>query len=198
MRTNYVFIDLENVQPQSLDALAHDHFKVIVFVGDRQQKLSFELAAAMQRLGGKAEYVKIAGMGRNALDFHIAFHIGRISAGDPTGFYHIISKDTGYDPLIQHLKAREIFSARSASISEIPIVKAADKKSPEERAKMFAAKLQQPKATRPRTEQRLIRAVAAFFQKQLSGREISEVVAAMVAEGFLSLSDGKVSYAADG
>ena len=195
MRTNFVLIDLENVQPETLDALSHDHFKVIVFVGGNQQKLPYELAAAIQRMGEKAEYIKISGVGRNALDFHIAFYIGQLAAKDPTAYFHIISKDTGFDPLIQHLKEKKLFSARSHSIGDIPLVKAANKKTPAERAEMFMARLQQPKATRPRTEKTLGSAIASFFQKQLSEQEVREVVAKMSSTGILTITDGKVSYA---
>lgn len=70
MRKNYVFIDYENVQPERLSSLDQDHFKVMVFVGASQTRLAFESAAALQRMGSKAEYVKISGNGSNALDFH--------------------------------------------------------------------------------------------------------------------------------
>jgi hypothetical protein len=36
MRINYVLIDFENVQPESLAVLQHEHFKVMVFVGTNQ------------------------------------------------------------------------------------------------------------------------------------------------------------------
>ena len=39
MRTNYVLIDFENVQPESLVGLQQDHFKVLVFVGANQTKV---------------------------------------------------------------------------------------------------------------------------------------------------------------
>ena len=55
----------------------------------------------MQSLGADAEYVRIEGNGPNALDFHIAFYIGNIAAKDPDCYFHIISKDTGFDPLIK-------------------------------------------------------------------------------------------------
>ncbi|MFN5051121.1 MAG: PIN domain-containing protein, partial [Planctomyces sp.] len=61
MRTNYVLIDYENVQPEVLSALDAQHFKVVVFVGASQNKLSFDTADALQKMGGRAEYVKIAG-----------------------------------------------------------------------------------------------------------------------------------------
>jgi hypothetical protein len=76
LRINYVLIDYESVQPEALSVLHEEHFRLIVFVGATQAKVSFETAAALQRMGNRAEYIKIAGTGPNALDFHIAFYIG--------------------------------------------------------------------------------------------------------------------------
>ena len=59
MRTNYVLIDFENVQPDGLAVLFEEHFKLVVFVGATQVKVPFELASAMQSLGERAQYVKI-------------------------------------------------------------------------------------------------------------------------------------------
>ncbi|HEX5339549.1 MAG TPA: PIN domain-containing protein, partial [Gammaproteobacteria bacterium] len=61
MRINYVLVDYENVQPEALALLDAEHFKVIVFVGANQTKVTFEAAEALQRMGGKAEYIKISG-----------------------------------------------------------------------------------------------------------------------------------------
>ena len=108
MRTNVVLIDFENVRPDSLTALVGAHFKLMVFVGANQVKLTVEFAMAVHQMGDKAEYVKISGNGPNALDFHIAFYIGQLAARDPTADFHIISKDTGYDPLIEHLLSRHV------------------------------------------------------------------------------------------
>ena len=112
MRPNIVLIDYESVQPAALELLARDHFRVLVFVGATQHKLPFDLVAAAQRLGPRAEYIKIAGVGRDALDFHIAYYVGKLAAADRTEFFHIISKDGGFDPLILHLKEQNIFCGR--------------------------------------------------------------------------------------
>lgn len=77
MKTNYVLIDYENVQPEAMAVLGQEHFKVIVFVGANQTKVTFEVASALQKFGDRAEYIKITGNGSNALDFHIAYYIGR-------------------------------------------------------------------------------------------------------------------------
>jgi hypothetical protein len=195
MRKNFVLIDFENLTPTSLRSLVGDHFEVLLFVGANQSKLSFDLVNAMQDMGERAKYIKISGNGPNALDFHIAFHVGQLAAQFPDAYFHIISGDTGFDPLIAHLKSKKIFSCRSPSIDEIPLLKVAAPKSAEDRAREVISKLEKPKATRPRTTVTLSRAVATFFRNQISDAEIAAVVKAMQALEFISeCHDGKVSY----
>lgn len=198
MRTNIVLIDFESVQPESLAALERAHFKVIVFVGASQAKVPMEIATALQRMGSNAEYVKISGHGKNALDFHICFYIGQLVTQDPATYFHVISKDSGFDPLIQHLKSKKIFCARSSSVDDIPLVKASNKKSPSERAQLFIEKLRQPRVNKPRAIKTLSSAIAAYFQKQITGAEIEAVIAAMQKSGFISVAGSKVSYTAEG
>ena len=88
MSTNYILIDLENVQPKNLEILANHPFKVFVFVGANQAKVTYNMAAAMQEFGENAKYKKISGNGQNALDFHIAFYIGELSTHDPEAYFH--------------------------------------------------------------------------------------------------------------
>jgi hypothetical protein len=125
VRTNFVFVDLENVQPDSLALLNREYVKVFVFVGANQPKIPFEFADSMQRLGDKAQYLKISGSGRNALDFHVAFYIGQFATQDPTAYFHIVSKDKGFKVLIKHLKSRKILAAQSTDVREIPFIKQA-------------------------------------------------------------------------
>ena len=198
MRTNYILVDFENVQPSSLEALGHDHFKLLVFVGANQAKVPFEIAASLQQLGARASYVKIMGHGSNALDFHIAYYIGKLAATEPTAYFHIVSKDTGFDPLIQHLKAEGVFVGRVTAISEIPLVKASAAKTPSERNQVAADRLQQMKAAKPRTVKTLSSTIASLFQKQLSEEEVAAIVHWLVEQGHLAIAGTKVSYATRG
>ena len=195
MRTNFVLIDYENVQPSSLAGLDAEHFRVLVFVGASQSKLTFETAAALQKLGSRAEYVKIAGNGSNALDFHIAFHIGHLSAQDPTAFFHIISKDTGFDPLIQHLKERKVFASRSRAVSDIPLLKAANSETTPEKIDVVLANLQQRGASKPRTLKTLTSTINSLFQKQLTEDELVALLKGLQAKGFITVTETKVTYA---
>ena len=194
MRTNYVLIDYENVQPESLSVLDAEQFKVFVFVGANQTKLTFEVAMALQRMGSKAEYIKISGTGSNALDFHIAFYIGQIAASDPTAYFHIISKDSGFDPLIQHLKTKKISAIRSRDVSEIPLVKVTHAKDPAEKIALIVLKLQQQATSRPRTVKTLLSTVNALFQKQLGEQELDALLKELQAKGLVTVTDTKVTY----
>ena len=122
MPTNYVLVDFENVQPDSLAVLATGQFRVKVFVGASQAKgrISFELVHSMQALGANAEYVKIARTGKNAVDMHIAYYVGRLLEKEPSAVVHIVSKDTDFDPLIEYLHAKGSACKRVKSIAEIP------------------------------------------------------------------------------
>jgi hypothetical protein len=196
LRINYVLIDFENVQPESIAALEQSHYRVLIFVGATQAKLPFEVVSSIQRMGERARYIRMSGSGPNALDFHIAFYIGELASADPTASFHIISKDTGFDPLIRHLKARHISAARSPSVAAMTQIKASPKKKvASERARIIVELLRQPKSTKPRTDTTLGRHIATFFQKQkLSEAEVAAVVASMQSAGHISLADGKVVY----
>jgi PIN domain len=194
LRTNYVLIDFENVQPDSLEQLDYYYIKLLVFVGARQEKVPYDVAASLQRFGDRMEYIKISGNGSNALDFHIAYYIGRLAAVDPTAYFHIISKDTGFDPLIQHLR-KKVFVDRAKTILDIPIVKASNCKSVAERIEVIVEKLKQLKAARPGTVKALGSTIAALFQRQLSDKEVSGLINQMAKNGYLIVSGTKITYA---
>lgn len=194
VKTNYVLIDYENVQPEAMAVLAQEHFKVIVFVGANQAKVTFEVASALQQMGDRAEYVKITGNGSNALDFHIAFYIGVLAGIEPDAYFHIVSKDTGFDPLIQHLKAKKILACRSKDVTDIPIVKAANSKSPADRVAVVIADLKRRGASRPRAVKTLSSTISGIFQKQISEQDIASLIATLQKQGVVAVNGTKVTY----
>lgn len=194
MRTNYVLIDYENVQPSALSALEKEHFKVIVFVGANQAKVAFDVAAQLQRLGPSASYVKISGNGPNALDFHIAYYIGHLAAAEPDAYFHIISKDTGFDPLISHLKSKKISACRYKDIGDMPIVKAANSKTQPEKLAVIVANLKQRGASKPRTVKTLSSTINSLFQKALAEDELAAILKHMEQQGLITVTGAKVGY----
>ena len=194
LRTNFVLIDYENVQPKMLGGLEAEHFRLIVFVGANQSKIAFETAAALQGFGSKASYVQISGNGSNALDFHIALYIGQLSAQDPTAFFHIISKDKGFDPLIAHLKTRKIFAARSRDVSDIQLLKIANSKFPKEKIAAIVNYLQYRGTSKPRTVATLTNTISLLFQKQLAEEELQSLLKSMEVDGLVVVKGVKVTY----
>ncbi len=192
MKTNYVLIDMENVIPENLELLEQDWIKVLLFVGKNQTKLPISVVKAVQRLGTRAEYIEMSGTGHNALDFHIAFYIGRIAAFEKDVYFHVISNDTGFDPLIDHLKSLHVFADRVAKIEEIPalIQMKVASQSTEERIGFVKDRLLRPNAPRPRSRKTLTSHVSTMFNKMLPNDEIVSVIDALFKCGHV-LEDGK-------
>ena len=208
VRTNYVLIDYENVPVKAITRLREEHFRVSVFLGAKNTKLSRELVIEMQALGNRGEYVELETSGQNALDFHVAFYLGRLAERDPEGFFHIISKDTGFDPLIAHLKAKKMHAARSASIDEMPCFnpkpletanagprKSIASPSLAQLVQQAVEDLRKRKAAKPRTVKTLRSTLRAKFPKAISDPEIELILEALVEEKFAVIEGTKVTYA---
>ena len=189
-----MLFDSENVQPDSIEKLTHEHFRAIIFLGANQKRIDVEIVKSLQALGNGGEYIQITGNGPNALDFHISFYIGKYSEQIPDAYFHIISKDKGFDPLIKHLKENNIFCSRWESVSEIPLVKLSSKLPPGERAEEFYEKKLLKQKSRPSTLKTLSSAINAYFLKLLSDNEIEKIIKALEKSRKISINGKKVSY----
>lgn len=192
--TNYVLIDYENVQPEAISALDKENFKVLVFVGANQAKVTFQVASVLQRMGSKAEYIKISNTGPNALDFHIAYYLGQIAAKDPDATFHIVSKDTGFDPLIAHLKTKKIRVSRSKEVTETPVIKTVNVKTSDDKIRIILENLRHRGIAKPRTVKTLASTIRALFHKQISEAELSDVLTALQVQKAIAITGTKVSY----
>lgn len=224
MKTHYVLVDFENVQPKNLGVLQAGPFHIKVFLGASQSKITLELARALQAFGSDAEYVQVAGNGSNALDFHIAFYIGRLAAMVPEASFTIVSKDTGFDPLIKHLASLGIVCTRVKAITDImptksapaaPAMKSAARKAAVKTIAKVAAKSTQRaavvpmpgrydevvarlvklKAARPATLKKLGSSMLSWFKPPLSQAEVDALLAQLARAGKIKISGTKVSYA---
>jgi hypothetical protein len=194
MKINFVLIDYESVQPKLLSSLNHDYFRILVFVGENQVKISYELAEAIQIFGDRAKYIKINGNGPNALDFHIAFYIGQVAKEIPDAFFHIISKDKGFDPLIKHLKSLKILCARSQDIMDMPLLKALNSSSKSEKINAIIENLKQRGTSKPRKEKTLHSTINSLFQKNLSSEEVITLIEELKSKSIITISNSNISY----
>jgi hypothetical protein len=193
MRTNYVLIDFENVQPESLAVLNSEQFNVKVFVGATQKNVTIKFAKALQPMGDRAKYIEISGSGRNALDFHIAFYIGQLAAKDETAYFHIISGDKGFEPLIKHLKDQNIFAALEKSITDIPMVKVLNAKTPEDRTKLVIEKLRSNPGSTPGTVKALKSIIMKALLDTINDSEVDGIIEFMKKKGDISLTGTKIN-----
>jgi hypothetical protein len=113
MTKYYVFVDYDNIQPEAetLSFFYNTSIKIIIFV-NCNQKLSVEVVKMLQPFGDRVEYLELNVSGKNAWDFMIAFHIGQIWVDNPEAKYIVVSKDTGFDPLMKHLNAKRSGAAK--------------------------------------------------------------------------------------
>jgi hypothetical protein len=99
-----VFVDYEN-SPESLALVEEfDVDEVWIFVGRQQKKIPLEFVQRMQRLGRDVHWVAPGVVGKNALDFILAMHVGiHHEKADQGIAFAILSADKGYDPLLKEL-----------------------------------------------------------------------------------------------
>ena len=117
----YILIDFENVQPTSLEILKNQNCKVIIFIGKNQNKIPIKLTVSMQELGDNGRYVITNHTGKNSLDFHIAYYIGKLITQNVKNevSFCLISKDKGYDGLISFLKSNKVAISRFLSVNDV-------------------------------------------------------------------------------
>ena len=195
MAANYILIDFENVHPKNLELVTKHPFKVFVFVGANQSKVPFDLADSMQLLGNDAKYIKIAGNGQNALDFHIAYYIGELVGKDPDAQFHIISKDKGFDPLIKHLKERKIKVMRETDLAEIPLLRVPVSTSNDEKIAAIVKNLGGRGQSRPRKVRTLENTINTLFTRKLEKKELAELIKELQKRKLIVVNQGgNVSY----
>ena len=208
MDTHYVFIDFENIQPkaEALSGLNDERIKIIIFVNSTQ-KLPLDKVKALQVFGDRVNYIEMSGSGKNALDFIIAFYLGRMWGENPESKFYVVSQDTGFDPLLRHLTANRPGSAKRVSdctkikkhlaalkTSSEPATKPGTMK--QRAARICAALLALPADSRPKATE----ALESFIEDTLNDCDLPEkhitgLVNFMILKELISIDqDGALKY----
>ena len=187
-----LLLDYENLQPADLSPLQNEATKVFIFVGAKQKKLPTNFAISAQPLGKDVEYVKIVRSGKNALDFHIAFYLGRLAERTPKSRFIVVSNDSGFDPLISHLRGQGLNVRRTASLSEI--ASAGSPKHPSSKHRSNKKELAAIVANlRARKRQTLENSIAQLM-KSLSAQERRDLIQGLCDQGYLAIENETVTY----
>jgi len=194
MKQNHVLIDYENVQPAVAEALAQPVFKVWVFVGAQQAKVKFDLLDLVQRKGQNARVIKMTTSGRNALDFHMSCYLGRLTTQEPDGYFQVIAKDTGMDPLLEHLRDQGLKVNRWEDVSQIPIVKGRADESDDDKLSRIVEYLVRRGNQRPATVKTLVGSAAALFSPRLEETEARALIEQLQVNGVFEVVGSRLQY----
>jgi hypothetical protein len=195
LKTKILLVDFENVQPKDLASIDGGGYQIKVFLGAQQTKIPTVLARTLQALGPLAEYVQVNGSGSNAVDFHIVYYIGHLAANASDIQFYIISKDTGFDPLLKHLKERRISCQRLASIADLASTKQGPALNEDgDRMGTILKNFEKRKAAKPRTLKTLRSSIQALFLNRLVEGELDRLIEQLTTHGAIRIADGKVLY----
>ncbi len=190
MTDQLVLVDFENVQKLDLARLPAQA-RIKVFVGQTQSKLPTALVQQTQALGSRLTWVTIDGNGRNALDFHIACHLGEAICKSPQAEFVILSNDKGFDPLVRHLVARGFKCRRDGQARAAP---APGSPLPAHAQAVADLLKRSEKNKRPRKRATLHNFLATHFQKKLTGEEIKQAVEHLLEAGLIAGTEAAVTY----
>ena len=130
----------------------------------------------------------------NIIIVYIGYCIGELAASEPNAFFHIISKDKGFDPLINHLKDRKIRVHREKDIGEIPVLQLADTSSIDEKISAIVKNLGGRGLARPRKVTTLSNTINSLFNPKLGAKELTALVKEMEKRKLIVINQNNVSY----
>lgn len=114
--------------------------------------------------------------------------------------FHIISKDTGFDPLIEHLKSRSVRAYRHSDYTSLTF-KAGSQPTPKVTDDLKArviTRLRKHPNNRPKRKKTLVSHLTDAFLKSSNGTGVEELIKDLIKDGQLQISDkGAVTYSLD-
>ncbi len=185
---NHVFVDFENVKRIEVAVLGGKHLRLHLFLGPQNKKLDVEVVEKLLENAQAVELIRSTTLGKNALDFVLAYHLGQAVLTDPKAHFHIVSKDTGFDALVELLKSRHVKVKRhgdwsalnfqsapkpvAAAVSPVPAApkspaapKLPAKPALSEEAEKLLENFRKTPKNRPKKEKTMISHTSAFFGK---------------------------------
>ncbi len=194
MKKKIILIDYENIQDIDLKPLQGMDFLVKVFYGE-SQKFSGEFTNLALELGKeRIEMIKISGNGKNALDFHIAYYIGKLVKEFEKPSFYIVTKDSGFIPLVRHLNEKEkVTCSRIKSITELEFKPAVN---PDSKVKheIVINKLLKTRVPKPKRKKTLKNRIMDIFKNEIPDSEAEEIIQQLIDCNFISCDKEAITY----
>lgn len=214
---NHVFVDYENVHHVDPAIIGSRTVHLTLLLGAKKAKLEAAVVEKLLDHAANVEFIRLKSSGKNAVDFALAYYLGCAVLADPGGCFHIVAKDGGYDPLIEHLRSKHIHVRRHEDFTSLtfsgaakppaapaPVISPASKppakpKTPPTPMEALEARvlehLRKPTTNRPRTRNKLVSHLITHLGKKATEAEVMELVEMICQAGhFVSDDKGKVTY----
>ena len=123
-------IDYENVNAAGIEGIRNlkQDDQVHIFYSEQIKTIPFDKSIEMAQSKAKLEFIEMKKVGKNYLDFQLATYLGYLIGKGEKGFVYIISKDTGFDSIVDFWKGRNINICRQESIEKKAQIKQQKKK----------------------------------------------------------------------
>jgi hypothetical protein len=217
-------VDYENVHEIDSTVIGNKAVSFTLLLGAKQTKLNADLVEKLLQHAASVQLVRLTSSGKNALDFALTYYVGRAVAADPSGYFHIISKDGGYDALIEHLRSKQVHIHRHNDFAALPFsapakphaatpkptppptvpkpkspprskVQASAKAVADDLEKRVLEHLRKPTTTRPRTKKKLASFLIAYLGHKITEDEVLTLIGNIGQAGHLFIDDkGEVTY----
>ncbi len=112
-------IDYENTGVKGLYGIEklHEDDLIVVFYGPKTGAVPFDDHVRISSAVSHVEYIKTSKTAKNYLDFQLTTYLGYLIAHTGIKEYCVVSKDGGYDSVIDFWKARGMSIVRRETIS---------------------------------------------------------------------------------
>ncbi len=197
MKKNVVLIDYENLQDVNLKPLLNLDVLIKVFHNATQKFSSSFLKLAMEFGKERMELIQIAGSGKNAADFHIAYFLGKLTHEIANPSFYIISKDNGFKPLVSFIKSHDkIDCAQDNKIPDITVKESVGDELKSDNYAVVIKHLSDLKVPKPKKEKTLRNLIISICHKKISEAEADTIIQRLIAEKIIHSQAGSISYPA--
>lgn len=195
MKKRYVLIDYENVHNIDLKPLLNQEIHIMVFHSEDQKFTSDFTTRAIDLGKEKIELIKMKGHGKNALDFHIAFFMGKLLRNQKDLEFYVISKDNGFEPLVNFIKDREEIPAYiKPSVADIPMLKHNDQIAKDNYQFVVKTLSDPARLNKPKTMIALKKEIFSKCGRKISDLQVEEMIIKLKTEEIIECDGGKIIY----
>ncbi len=146
-------------------------------------------------LGANGEYVRAPGEGQQALDLHIAYYLGKITCDNPHSPIHVVSNDSRFDPLIEHLRNKhQAAVSRSESLDAVIAAQTLIPLPLERLLESVEHWLSNQSHHGPRTLPRLHNSLKSFLPKPVTKAERQLIITALRERGHFFIEGNKLVW----